>query len=216
VKGQTYGIVCFSLDVSVGPLSAPVILLIVRLVETGERRGFLEWADPVIQDSGAKFYMIRVCSSQLLEMIYLLTRPQHCDLHEILYNAAVDAGAKVIFDTRVCLASSPSLSGPSPTTHTSRERPSVQLSDGTVLEADLILGADGPSSTVRSFVLKQPIKPRETGTVAFSGNVPIRKILEDDLISNIANTYVTWMGPRRCFFGKSSLKIGCRLLFITL
>jgi hypothetical protein len=41
-------------------LSAPVILLIVHLVETGELLGYLEWADPLIQDSGAKFYMMRV------------------------------------------------------------------------------------------------------------------------------------------------------------
>jgi salicylate hydroxylase len=30
--------------------------------ETGNLVGYLEWAEPVIQESGAKFYMMRVCS----------------------------------------------------------------------------------------------------------------------------------------------------------
>jgi 2-polyprenyl-6-methoxyphenol hydroxylase-like FAD-dependent oxidoreductase len=149
-------------------------------------------------------------------MLYSFTLPQYDDLREILYNAAVRAGAEVIFDSSVCLASPPSLSRPGPTTSTPHQRASVQLSDGTALEADLIIGADGQSSIVRSFVLEEPIKPKTTGTVAFTGNVPISKILEDDVISSMANTYVSWMGPRRCFFGKSPLLLVYRLLFITL
>ena len=38
-------------------------MLILSSVETGKLIGYLEWAEPVIQDSGAKFYMMRVCPS---------------------------------------------------------------------------------------------------------------------------------------------------------
>ena len=133
---------------------------------------------------------------------------------EILYNAAVRAGAEVVFDTSVCLVSPP-LSSPGPETP-SRERPSVHLSDGLALEADLIIGADGQNSTVRPFVLGKALEPKITGTVAFTANIPISKILEDDVISSIATAYETWMGPRRCLFGKSPSPIRYLLLFITL
>ena len=43
--------------------SHPAVILIRGSVETGRLIGYLEWAEPVIQDSGAKFYMMRVCPS---------------------------------------------------------------------------------------------------------------------------------------------------------
>lgn len=148
-------------------------------------------------------------------MIYSFTQSQFSDLNDILYNAAVRAGAQVIFNTNVCSASPPSKSGRGPTAHTSRERPSVQLSDGTVLEADLIIGADGQHSTVRSSVLGKPVEPKRTGTIVLSGNLPMSKVLEDDVTSSLAHSRTYWMGTRRCFLGKSSPLIGCRLLFIS-
>lgn len=74
--GQTYGIVSHSLDTSLDPLSAPVILLITHLDETGKLLGFLQWPEPVIRDSGAKFYMMRVCPSHRIGndlLIYTIT-----------------------------------------------------------------------------------------------------------------------------------------------
>ena len=42
-------------------------------VETGQVIGLLEWAEPVIQESGAKFYMMRVCLIVEWEVIYPFT-----------------------------------------------------------------------------------------------------------------------------------------------
>lgn len=42
-------------------LSVLIIVTNALPVETGELIGYLEWAEPVIQEAGAKFYMMRVC-----------------------------------------------------------------------------------------------------------------------------------------------------------
>jgi len=130
---------------------------------------------------------------------------QYSDLQEILYTAAVRAGAQVIFDTEVSFAESfcPSKPSGSPPPSTSCERPSVHLSDGTVLETDLIIGADGQHSTVRSSIQENDVKPRRTGTIVLSGNVSMSDILEDDVLKtqSVAYSWVYWFGPRRCFMG---------------
>jgi 2-polyprenyl-6-methoxyphenol hydroxylase-like FAD-dependent oxidoreductase len=91
------------------------------------------------------------------------------------------------------------------------------LSDGIVLEADLIIGADGQHSTVRlSFEEKENhVEPKATGTVVFTGNVPLRKILEDDILKgeSVAYSWVYWFGTRRCLMGGSALLVECRLSF---
>jgi salicylate hydroxylase len=83
------------------------------------------------------------------------------------------------------------------------------LSDGTVLEADMIIGADGQHSTVRLSVEEKQVKPKVTSTISFSGNVPMSRILEDDILKaeSVAYSWVYWLGPRRCFMGESSILI---------
>jgi 2-polyprenyl-6-methoxyphenol hydroxylase-like FAD-dependent oxidoreductase len=49
----------------------------------------------------------------------------------------------------------------------------VHLSDGTILETDMIIGADGQHSTVRLSFQKKAVKPSSTGTVVLSANVPM-------------------------------------------
>ena len=187
--------------------------------ETGDLVGYLEWAEPVIEETGAMFYMMRVChnSSSWNQYQCIDECLQYSDLHEMLYDAAIRAGVQVIFDTQVSFVEPPCYSesseselsdGSSPLP--SCDRPSVHLTDGTILETDMIIGADGQHSTVRlSFQAKVP-KPRRTGTIVLSGNVPMRSILEDDVLkdNSIAYSWVYWFGPRRCFMGASSLMIG--------
>jgi hypothetical protein len=67
VKVRTYGTVSYFDQHSLSPpcpahpFLVPVILLTAHPVETGELIGYLEWAAPVIEETGAKFYMMRVC-----------------------------------------------------------------------------------------------------------------------------------------------------------
>jgi hypothetical protein len=127
----------------------------------------------------------------------------------------------MIFDTIVSFAESPCPSEPSgsPSPPPSYEslRPSVHLSDGTVLKADMIIGADGQHSTVRLSVQEEDVKPKSTGTVVLTGNIPIREILEDDVLKtqSVAYSWVYWFGPRRCFMGVLLLLMGYNVSFTT-
>jgi len=81
-----------------------------------------------------------------------------------------------MFDTKVAFVEPPCSSEPSEGSDSSSssplyEKPSVHLSDGTILESDLIIGADGQHSTVRLSIQEKAVKPRRTGTIVVSGNV---------------------------------------------
>jgi len=123
-------------------------------------------------------------------------RLQYSDLHKILHDAATRAGAEVIFNADVHLASPPARG-------TSSEKPSVQLRDGTVLHADIIIGADGQHSTVRTSVQGKRVEPQATDTVVFTGNIPMKRLLEDDVLDadKFAFSWVYWFGPRRACLG---------------
>ena len=60
----------------------------------------------------------------------------------------------------------------------------MHLFNGTIFETDMIIGADGQHSTVRSSVLEKEVKPKGTGTIVLMGNIPIREILEDDFFKS--------------------------------
>jgi salicylate hydroxylase len=99
---------------------------------------------------------------------------QYSDLHRILYDAAIRAGAKVIFSADVRLASPPA-QGTSA---------SVQLRDGTVLHADMIIGADGQHSTVRTSVQGKHVEEPDAPE-GWIPNVPAKSLkLSDTTLDN--------------------------------
>lgn len=69
-------------------------------------------------------------------------RIQHDDVQSMLYDLAVSVGAKVIFNTPITSVAIDDI----------RERPYVTLVDGSIIEADVVLGADGSNSIVRDYV----------------------------------------------------------------
>jgi hypothetical protein len=101
-----------------------------------------------------------------------------------------------MFDADVCLALPPAQG-------TSGGRPSVQLSDGTVLHANIVIGADGQHSTVRNSVQGKHVKPQAMETVVFTGNIPMKRLLEDDILQadKFAFLCVHWLGPCRAALG---------------
>lgn len=82
----------------------------------------------------------------------------------------------------------------------SAPRPSVTLTTGEVISADLIVGADGVKSMVREVVIGAPTKATPTGDAAYRAVIPTDKMLEDpDLRPFVEKPEMTgWMGPQKC------------------
>ncbi|KAK4546944.1 hypothetical protein LTR36_001676 [Oleoguttula mirabilis] len=75
--------------------------------------------------------------------------------------------------------------------------PSVTLADGEILDADLIICADGIKSSVRDIINGRPIAPQDTGDVAYRILVSAKPLLDDpDMADLVKNPWaVHWMGP---------------------
>lgn len=75
--------------------------------------------------------------------------------------------------------------------------PVVKTSDGKSWEADLIIGADGVKSMLRSVILGAPDAPIATGDAAYRALIPASKLLEDpDLAPLVQKPEVNiWLGP---------------------
>jgi salicylate hydroxylase len=83
--------------------------------------------------------------------------------------------------------------------------PTVTLSTGESIAADVIVGADGLWSTIRDLILNRPSPPTETGDLAYRATVS-RQELEDfhdpriDELLNKAEV-TAWLGPEKhCVF----------------
>lgn len=77
------------------------------------------------------------------------------------------------------------------------ERPSVTLSTGEVLKADLVVCADGIKSSVRDLINRTPLPPQDTGDVAYRILVPAAPLLEDPEMAHLVREpwAMHWMGP---------------------
>lgn len=71
----------------------------------------------------------------------------------MLYNAALSVGAIISFKSSIVSVS----------LDEERQMPFVTLADGSVLAADMIIGADGYQSIVKPFVTGQPENSLDTG-----------------------------------------------------
>lgn len=70
---------------------------------------------------------------------------KYADLYNMLYDLAICAGASITFNTEIM----------SVYVDEEKEMPMVMLADGTLLTADLVLGADGSRSVAREAVTGQ-------------------------------------------------------------
>jgi salicylate hydroxylase len=75
----------------------------------------------------------------------------------------------------------------------------VALADGTKLKADVVIGADGLNSIVRTFVLGRQLDPEDTGDLAYRATIPRAHI---DSLNNAKldamlqhGTHKVWWGP---------------------
>jgi salicylate hydroxylase len=77
--------------------------------------------------------------------------------------------------------------------------PSLTLKSGEVINADLIIGADGVKSYLRGVVLGKPDEAMPTGDAAYRAIIPTSEFLKDpDLRPFVENPEMNaWMGPSR-------------------
>ncbi|KAK3716019.1 hypothetical protein LTR37_006749 [Vermiconidia calcicola] len=77
------------------------------------------------------------------------------------------------------------------------DAPSVTLSNGEVLNADLIICADGIKSSVRDRINGRHLPPQDTGDVAYRILVPAKPLLDDPQMAHLVHNPwpMHWMGP---------------------
>ena len=77
------------------------------------------------------------------------------------------------------------------------DAPSVTLESGEVMEADLVVCADGIKSAVRDRINRKPLPPQDTGDVAYRILVPSAPMLADPEMAVLVLEpwAVHWMGP---------------------
>lgn len=85
----------------------------------------------------------------------------------MVYRLAVSSGAQVDFGVSV------------ESVNPGKPKPTVTLSSGEVLTADIVIGADGPTSLVRPVVIEREDDAVSTGFTVFGTTIPAAKMMED-------------------------------------
>lgn len=106
------------------------------------------------------------------------------DFQDLLQKAAVEAGVVIRVDSRVLT--------------TDDEAVSVTLEDGTVLHADLIVGADGIRSKVRASILgEDDVSAVPSPNCAYRATVPRETMMSDPRSAELMTSPAAngWIGP---------------------
>ncbi|OAP57295.1 hypothetical protein AYL99_08033 [Fonsecaea erecta] len=111
------------------------------------------------------------------------------DYHGVLLDEAVRLGGKLRLNAEAVDVKA------------STENPHVVLQTGEVIDADVIVGADGLWSAIRDIVLGQPSPPVPTGDLAYRGTFSRAQLeaFQDPRVDELINSRCTynWMGPDR-------------------
>ncbi|KAI0314973.1 hypothetical protein OF83DRAFT_1134160, partial [Amylostereum chailletii] len=152
-------------------------------MDTGEKFGYLPWAEEVQNESGAPFYLMR-----------------HSDLLDLLRRLALSAGVEIIHDS---CAQAVSVSSTNPAIPgTNQPSPSVTLANGQTLHADVVVGADGSFSIVRRSVEDRPTLPTWDGTLNFATVIPMEEIRRDEDTNKdeVTHGWPLWCGNNNAAF----------------
>ncbi|KAE8381895.1 hypothetical protein BDV26DRAFT_278498 [Aspergillus bertholletiae] len=106
------------------------------------------------------------------------------DLHHLLAEAAKREGAIIELGMEVTgVRGTP-------------EKAFIQLANGEDREADVVLGADGERSRVRTSLLGQESPWRDSGDHVFRATVPLQALEMDEKLSRLAQGINWWIGPQ--------------------
>ncbi|TFK53978.1 FAD/NAD(P)-binding domain-containing protein [Heliocybe sulcata] len=142
--------------------------------ETGDVFGSHQWDEELMRQTGGLYTVMR-----------------QSDLVNMLAVNAESHGAQIRYNARVVQMTKGSIKG--------GIKPSVTLASGETLSADIIVGADGPDSTVRRFLLGDTRLGEPTGLLLWDTLVPWNVLEEDPELSDLAegkDVLCSWFGPR--------------------
>ena len=145
----------------------------IRRYTTGEQIGYTKWGEIAEKEYGAPYYHFH-----------------RADLQKLLHDLVAP-------HVTILLGSSVAECDPDPAS------PSVTLESGEVLNADLIVGADGLKSYIQQVVLGKPNKADPTGDSAWRALVPAHLMMQDpELREFIEDPHLTvWAAPGRHLVG---------------
>ncbi|KZT34228.1 FAD/NAD(P)-binding domain-containing protein [Sistotremastrum suecicum HHB10207 ss-3] len=149
--------------------------VVFRRYENGEIVGRTKWGENMRKEFGVPYYHIH-----------------RADYHTMLSRLALS-------HPHVTLRLSSLV-----TSHTSHPTtPSITLSSGEVLSADLIIGADGIKSLTRNIVVGRKDQASPTGDAAYRATISAEKMMEDEELRGLIERpeMTAWMGPRRHIMG---------------
>ncbi|KAF8134218.1 hypothetical protein EV363DRAFT_1160497 [Boletus edulis] len=140
-----------------------------RRWSTGETIAWTRWGESMDQEYGAPYYQIH-----------------RADFHRLVYELAELHPRVTIRTSSRVVAMDPSI-------------PTLTLESGEVVQADLVIGADGVKSLTREYVVGGPDKPSPTGDAAYRAIIPTNLMLKDPDLRPLVETpeMVGWMGPGR-------------------
>jgi salicylate hydroxylase len=109
------------------------------------------------------------------------------DYLDVLHEAAIAAGAELRLGADV--------------DHVDFERTEIRLKTGELINADIIVGADGLWSTSRDLLLGSPSPPTETGDLAYRGTFTRAQLdaLHDPEVTALCSkkAVTVWLGPSK-------------------
>ncbi|KAF7352487.1 FAD-binding-3 domain-containing protein [Mycena venus] len=133
--------------------------------QTSEPAGFMKFHEQIMSDLDAEFLVI-----------------QHDDLRRQLHSLCLDAG--VVFKQ-----------GKAVDIFKSEDKMTVALEDGEILRGDIVVGADGHNSFVRSLVMDEGTKPENTVS-GVNISIPTEVIHKHEEFRSLCNEnqFTIWMG----------------------
>uniref|UniRef100_D8Q5K5 FAD-binding domain-containing protein n=2 Tax=Schizophyllum commune (strain H4-8 / FGSC 9210) TaxID=578458 RepID=D8Q5K5_SCHCM len=154
--------------------------LVFRRYANGETVGRTEWRNSMRERYAAPYYHVH-----------------RQDLHRILHGRATGSG--------VTLSTNSAVSAVTPASASVDGKPKVVLANGDTISADIVVGADGIRSLVRSYVTGQSDRAVPTGDAAYRAVIDtdaMRRTTDRELIDLIDRRETTvWMGPQKHLVG---------------
>ncbi|KAL5482995.1 hypothetical protein ACEPAI_8224 [Sanghuangporus weigelae] len=146
--------------------------IVFRRYDNGNIVGRSHWGEVMRRRHGAPYYHVH-----------------RADLHDLIKDTAI-ASPRV----KLRLNSTVETVDPTP-----KPQVSVTLTSGEVISGDIIVGADGVKSIVRTLVLGRPDKAEPTGDAAYRAIIPTSLMLEDPELKPFVDhpEMTAWMAPRR-------------------